>query len=235
MQTMFGGSVRRGTYVSSLSDEDTLLIVNHTRLLNRSPSVVIEQVTTVIQDHLKGNCVTAGKRGVTVKYRKGPEIQILPAIRTDSNGIRLADPGRTGWSKVIRPQVFAEKLNKVDKSNGSRVLPIIKLVKAMANCHIKRESRKIIGYHIEALAIDAFTGYNDQPQTKDMLDHFLTYSMDAVMSRIVDPTGQSRYVDEYLGAANSDRRKRASSYFENTRGRVRNCDSSQKFSELFCL
>ena len=37
VQTMFGGSVLKGTYVTGLSDIDALLIVNESSLLNQPP------------------------------------------------------------------------------------------------------------------------------------------------------------------------------------------------------
>ena len=235
VQTMFGGSVKRGTYVSGLSDEDALLIVNETGLDTRSPSNAITGLHEVIQGHFPENHVIAGKLAVTISFAKGPEIQILPAIRNSSNGIRITQPGSSKWSKIIRPEIFAKKLIKVNDANGSRVIPVIKLVKAMASCYGKHESRKLSGYHMESLAVDAFRRYQGAKDTKSMLVHFLTYSMDAVMKPIVDSTGQTRYVDEYLGNANSDQRKRTSTYFENMRGQVRNCTTSVKFNKLFCV
>ncbi len=44
VQTMFGGSVWRGTYVTGLSDVDVLLIVNESSLVNQPPSEVIAYV-----------------------------------------------------------------------------------------------------------------------------------------------------------------------------------------------
>ena len=44
VQTMYGGSVQRGTYVTGLSDVDVLLIVNQSSLVNQSPAKVIQQV-----------------------------------------------------------------------------------------------------------------------------------------------------------------------------------------------
>ena len=40
VQTMFGGSVGKGTDVAGLSDVDALLIVNESSLVNRPPSDV---------------------------------------------------------------------------------------------------------------------------------------------------------------------------------------------------
>ena len=131
--------------------------------------------------------------------------------------------------------MFAEKLVEVNNANGGRVVPVIKLAKAMADCYISRPSRKISGYHIESLAIDTFDGYDGQKDPKSMLIRFLTYSKGAVMDPVVDSTGQTRYVDEYLSTANSGQRKRTSAYFENLCGQVRNCNTQAKFNELFCI
>ena len=92
VQTKFGGSLKRGTYVTGLSDVDALLIVNQTGLDTRPPSETIELVRDVIKRRLPENDVCAGKLAVTVNYANGPEIQILPAIRTNSGGIRIAEP-----------------------------------------------------------------------------------------------------------------------------------------------
>ena len=235
VQTMFGGSVKRGTYVTGLSDVDALLIVNQTSLENHPPSDSIEQVQKIIQGHFRDIDVTAGKLAVTVTYANGPEIQLLPATRTNSGGVRIAEPGSSQWSNVTRPEAFAEKLIEVNNANGGRVVPVIKLAKAMADCFISRPSRKITGYHMESLAIDAFRDYEGEFDPKSMLIHFLTYSMDAVMKPIADSTGQTRYVDEYLCNAGSALRERTRTYFGQIRGKVRNCETRAQFNELFCL
>ena len=207
VQTMFGGSVRKGTYVTGLSDVDALLIVNQSSLVNQPPARVIEYVQDTIQDRLRQNIVSAGNLAVTVSYSDGTEIQILPAIRTNTDGVRIAEPGSTKWSNVARPDDFAEKLAKVNTARNGRVVPIVKLAKAMADCFISRPSRKISGYHMESLAIGAFEDYQGSLDPKSMLVHLLGHSMEAVKNPIVDSTGQSRNVDEYLGQAGSNLRK----------------------------
>ena len=218
VQTMLGGSVLKGTYVTGLSDVDALLIVNQSSLINQPPARVIKYVRGIIQDRLPQNTVSAGDLAVTVEYSDGTEIQILPAIRTTSGGVRIANPGSNQWSNVARPDDFARKLAEVNTVGDGRVVPIIKLAKAMSDCFIKRKSRKISGYHMESLAIDAFKNYQGELNPKTMLVHFLGHSMDAVKRPIVDSTGQSRYVDESLGQAGSTARKRASTYFGQMRG-----------------
>ena len=165
VQTMFGGSVRKGTYVTGLSDVDALLIVNQSSLVNQPPARAIEYVRDTIQDRLRQNTVSAGNLAVTVSYSDRIEIQILPAIRTNSGGVRIADPGSNQWSNVARPDDFARKLAKVNTARDGRVVSIIKLAKAMADCFISRPSRKISGYHMESLAIDAFKDYQG-PSTR---------------------------------------------------------------------
>ena len=234
VQTMFGGSVRKGTYVTGLSDVDALLIVNQSSLVNQTPAMVIEYVRDTIQNRLRQNTVSAGKLAVTVSYSDGTEIQILPALRTNSGGVRIADPGSTQWSNVARPDDFAEKLAKVNTARNGRVVPVIKLAKALADCFISRPSSKISGYHMESLAIDAFKDYQGPLDPKNMLIHLLGHAMDAVKSPIKDSTGQSRYVDEYLGPANSKLRERASTYFGQMRGKVNRCGTKAEFNGLFC-
>ena len=189
VQTMFGGSVRKGTYVTGLTDVDALLIVNQSSLVNQPPARAIEYVRGTIQDSLRQNTVSAGNLAVTVSYSDGTEIQILPAIRTHSGGVRMADPGSNQWSNVARPDDFAKRLAKVDTARDCRVVPIIKLAKAMADCFISRPSRKISGYHMESLAIDVFKDYQGPLDPKSMLIHLLEHSMDAVKSPITDSTG----------------------------------------------
>ena len=233
VQTMFGGSVQKGTYVAGLSDVDVLLIVNQSSLKNKPPSKVIAYVQDTIQQRLPKNPVRAGKLTVTVGYADKTEIQILPAIRT-TDGFRIAEPGSTKWSNVVQPQRFAERLIEVNNARGGRVVPVIKLAKAMADCFMKDSGRKISGYHMESLAIDAFAGYEGDLDPRSMLVHFLGHSVKAVITPIKDPTGQTRYVDEYLGQADSGPRKRASTCFGQMRDKVISCRNRAEFDDLFC-
>ena len=235
VQTMFGGSVRRGTDVAGLSDVDALLIVNDSSLENRPPAEVIAYVRNVLQRQFIFNPVRAGNLAVTIKYSDGTEIQLLPAIRTSSGGVRIAEPGSTSWSNVVRPDIFAGDLSAVNQANHGRVTPTIKLAKAIADCHITRQDRKTSGYHMESLAIDAFRNYRSARDPKAMLDHLLTHSMTAVMRPIVDSTGQSRHVDQYLGPSQSMCREGARTHFGQMRGKVRKCVTRAQFNDLFCL
>ena len=235
VQTKFGGSVTKGTYVSGLSDVDALLIVNQTSLVNQPPSKVITYVQEVVQQRLRQNPVSGGKMAVTVGYSDGMEMQLLPAIRTKSGGVRIAEPGGSKWSNVVIPDAFPKRLTKINDANHGRVVPVIKLAKAMADCFISRESNKISGYHMESLAVDAFSDYEGKPDPKSVLIHLLGHSISAVLSPITDPTGQTTYVDQYLGPADSQVRKGASTHFGQMRGEVKRCQTRGQFNKLFCI
>ena len=118
--------------------------------------------------------VSTGKLAVTVSYSDGVEIQILPAIKTKS-GIRIPDPKSNGWSRVIHPEKFAEKLTKVNQENQGRVIPAIKLTKGLAARSIQSEKDKISGYHLESLAIEAFNNYRGPHDLKSMVNHLLGF------------------------------------------------------------
>ena len=234
VQTKFGGSVQKGTYVTGLSDVDVLLIVNQSTLKNKPPSKVIKYVGDTIQRQLPKNPVYKGKLAVTVNYADKTEIQILPAIRT-TIGFRLAEPGSKKWSNVAHPERFADRLIKVNSARDGRVVPVIKFVKALSRCLITDSSIKISGYHMESLAMDAFKGYQGPLDSRSMLVHFLEHSMKAVKSPITDSTGQSKYVDEDLGSANSKLRKQASMFFGQMRDKVNSCKTRGEFNDLFCI
>ena len=105
----------------------------------------------------------------------------------------------------------------------------------MADCFIMDSSRKISGYHMEALAVDAFAGYEGELDPKSMLAHFLGNSIKAVMTPIKDPTGQTSHVDGYLGHARYKPRKGASTQFGQMRRNVNTCKTRAEFDDLFSV
>ena len=208
VKTLFGGSVRKHTYVDGLSDIDILMIVNNSSLATATPAQVLtylEQRITARLNHY-GVQVKAGDLAVTVRYADGVEIQLLPALRT-ATGVRIA--GKDGrWSNVVRPQEFAKKLTAVNQQQNGKVVPVIKLFKGLQTQLPSNDQLK--GYHIESLAIEAFRAYNGRQTPKDMLQHFVKFAARQVNTQVKDTTGQSLHVDDYLGAAGSVERQRVS-------------------------
>ena len=232
LPTRFGGSVSRHTYVDGLSDVDVLLTVNDSTLSGQAPRVVIQKMAELIQRRMPQTQVSAGNLAVTVRYADGHEIQVLPAIRTKS-GVRIANPSRNQWSGVVHPERFAQKLTDVNQANSGQVIPAIKLTKALAHRLIRSDRDRITGYHIESLAIDAFKNYRGSTALKSMVSHLMDYSSGAVHQPIKDSTGQSRYVDDYVGPQGSAARQRAAANFQRMRNSFDQCRSQTDIDNLF--
>ena len=232
LPTRFGGSVSRHTYVDGLSDVDVLLIVNDSSLSGRDPREVIQRMTDLIQQRMPRTKVSNGRLAVTVTYADGHEIQVLPAIRTKA-GIRIANSRRNEWSGVLYPERFAQKLTKVNEANGGGVVPTIKLTKSLARRVIRSERDKISGYHIESLAIEAFKNYRGPTDRMSMLNHLLEFSSNAVLQPIRDTTGQSRFVDDYMGRQGNVARQKAATHFRQMKIRLERARSESDLDNLF--
>ncbi len=234
LPTRFGGSVSRHTYVDGLSDVDVLLTVNDSSLSGQSPRAVIQRMAELIRQRMPRTTVRTGDLAVTVTYSDGHEVQVLPAIRTRA-GVRIANPTRNEWSGVLHPERFAQKLTEVNQGNRGQVIPVIKLTKALAHRLIRSNRDKISGYHIESLAIEAFRNYRGPTDLRSMTIHLTDYSSRAVNQPIRDSTGQSRYVDDYLGPQGSSERQRAATNFTRMRDSINSCRSQEDVDNLFDL
>jgi hypothetical protein len=225
---LFGGSLRKNTYVNGLSDVDTLIFLNDTSLANKSPKEVLNYFEQKIRQRLPSSNVSTGDLAVTVKYSDKTEIQLLPAIKT-ATGFRIADPSTGQWSNVVRPDAFARKLTSVNQDLGGKVIPAIKLFKALVK-NILPSNIKISGYHAESMAIEAFKGYQGNRTPKDMLSHFCREASNLVGSPIKDRTGQSLHVDDYLGESNNSARKNLSAHLTRIASRIEVSDQDQSAS-----
>lgn len=228
LEMAFGGSVSKNTYANGLSDIDMLVSINNSSLNDASPQDVLNYFEKRIKERLPQTKVTAGDLAVTVTFSSGYEIQLLPSIKTDS-GIRIAIPGKNEWSNVIRPKRFAEKLTEVNKNNGGKVVPIIKLFKVVNNQ--LPNGLQLSGYHIESLAINAFKNYDGEKKYHSMLKNFCSYMKDAVLSPILDNTGQSLHVDNYLGASGSVKRRQVGKALERLSNRLNRADTLKSLDE----
>lgn len=207
VRLLFGGSVHKHTYVNGLSDVDVLVCINDTSLAGKSPREILTYFAGVLKQRLPNTEIGVGNLAVTVTFSDGHQIQLLPAVKT-AQGFKIAEPGGDNWSNVISPQRFAQKLTSVNQSQNGRVVPVIKIIKAM-NEHLPKELR-LSGYHIESLAIEAFEKYKGDMTHKAMIQHFWREAVRLVLAPINDHTGQSIHVDDALGRAGSEQRTRLS-------------------------
>ena len=220
----YAGSVSKHTYVDGLSDIDSLAIINKSELLNKSPKEVKDYIKSVLQKRLPNTEVTVGKLCVTVKFSSGFDIQILPAIKT-ATGIKIPSSRRDDmWSHVVKPQDFALALRYSNIQMKGKLIPVIKLAKSIISFF--PESRKLSGYHVEALAIETFKNYTGEKDAKAMLKHFFNEGAKNVLKPVIDRSGQSIHVDDYLEGQNSIKRKMVSDSLSTVYRKMQNADGS---------
>lgn len=227
---LFGGSVSKHTYAQGLSDIDMLVRINNSELAKSNPQDVLDYFVKQIKSRLPKTEVKKGDLAVTVRFQNGYEVQLLPSIKT-ATGYKVAKPGKNEWSNVIKPKKFAEQLSRVNRSNGGKVIPMIKLFKSINEQFPKKS--QLSGYHIESLAIEAFKSNQSFPKTiKEALQKFCQHSRSAVLSPIKDKTGQSLHVDDYLGGRESYNRKRISNQFGILQKKINNASSIEDWKEI---
>jgi len=206
-----GMAVSKHSYVDGLSDIDVLVNVKDTDLTNKNPKELLSYFATQIEKRLPNTKAEAGNMAVTIKYKDGCEIQLLPAIKT-ATGYKIPKADGSNWSNVVRPGKFVEKLTEVNKNNNGKVIPTIKLFKA-AISNLPKDAQ-LSGYHAESLAVNAFKNYSGSTNKMDMLRHLIDYTSKNVSKPISDSTGQSVHVDDYLGSQNSTQRRRISKFID---------------------
>lgn len=203
VELIFGGSVAKHTYVDGISDIDALVLLNKSELKDKSPEKVKDYFLNRLSERLpKDTPIEKGNLAVTITY-SDVEVQLLPAIRY-KGGYRIADPTGKEWS-FIKPQEFAQRLTDMNQNTGGKLIPTIKLAKSINDC--QAENRRLKSYHVEVLAFEVFKDYKGPKTPKDMLTHFFNTAPKLVGNPIVDATGQSTHVDDYLGDAGSLERK----------------------------
>jgi hypothetical protein len=223
---VFGGSVRKHTYVNGISDVDSLLVVKGESLRGLSPSEVLDYFEKAIGERFPNDTVTRDNMAIGLE-RGGTKLEFLPAIRKEG---KLFIPSAFGkkWSK-INPEAFFAKLSEVNNRIGGKVVPTIKIVKGINDTFA--ESHKLIGYHIESLAIEAFKDYSGPTNTKAMVEHFFDFSRERVLYPIKDKTGQSVHVDGYAGSKNSTIRKLMAQDLDRVSRRIKNANATQSLEK----
>ena len=208
-QLLLAGSVAKNTYVDELSDVDALAILDRQDLQGKSPQEVLTEFHRLVRSGISAadvKTIKKGKMAVTVTYRDGTEIQLLPALRSGSR-VSVPRHDEAGWNET-QPKVFQRALSRANQKMNGALVPTIKLVKkVMATVPRKKQ---LTGYHCESLALDAVKDYDGPKTPKALLLHVLDKASQRVMRPIRDTTGQSRLADEYLGKVNSANRRLAS-------------------------
>jgi hypothetical protein len=223
---LFGGSVSKNTYVAGVSDVDALVLLDESSLSAMTPLEVRDHLIARLRERLPGTLIEPDGFAVSVKYSDGV-VQLVPVKRHGDDYLLPSRDFQT-WSR-IRPRAFTEALTAANREQSGKVVPTIKLAKvALADLP---EARRPSGYHLESLAVEVFTGYQGPKTPKDMLTHFFSQAAQRVLQPIVDPTGQSRHVDDNLGPASSLERQILSDGLGRIARRLQNADGARALDQ----
>jgi hypothetical protein len=133
--------------------------------------------------------------------------------------------------KTIHPRSFARKLTEVNKAQGGAAVPAIKLAKQIVAAQL-REDERPSGYHLEALAVQAFGDYVGSRSPKAMLTHFFAAAARNVLQPIRDPSGQSLHVDDKLGEPRSPEREALSARLKGIADTMQNSRDARDWDHL---
>jgi hypothetical protein len=230
---LLGGSVAKHTAVNGLSDVDALIILDREMHAGDRPGSLLRELRQLLLERLSSRSVTsvqAGTMAVTVTYRDGQEIQLLPALRS---GETVQVPSFRGGSWITtNPKEFREQLTSANKAMNGQLVPAIKLFKSVIDGLPSQQ--QIIGYHAEALAVDAarqFPG-NESRTLKGVFLHVLSHASTRVLKPISDVTGQSSSIDRDLGGSNSAERRRVAGAFRELHHRLVSARNAHEWTEV---
>lgn len=223
---VFGGSVRKHTYVSGISDVDSLFVLKGETATTRPPGDVLDQFEKAIKAKFPKAYVARDNMAVGLEF-DGIKFELLPAIRAEGV-LHIPSASQDKWSK-IKPESFFAKLSEVNNQNGAKVVPTIKIAKGIIDTF--RGDCKLTGYHVESLAIEAFKNYSGPQNTKAMVERFFDFARERVLSPIKDRTGQSVHVDGYAGRTNSVCRKLMAQNLDRVSRRIKNANATQSIEK----
>lgn len=143
---LFGGSISKKTFIEGISDVDALVFLNGSKYKLLTPKELQDKFVALLKVRFPKTEISKGALAVTLKF-SDYEIQLLPAIK-DRNKIIIADRSGNTWSNPINVNAFTSKLTLVNKANGNKVVPVIKLAKNLFSTLPKQ-------YHISALLTKA--------------------------------------------------------------------------------
>ena len=226
---LYGGSLSKSTFVEGMSVVDALVFFDKESYQNTSPRDLQDKMFSLLKTRYPNTEIKKGTLAVTVKF-KDYEVQLLPALR-DQGKIRIANRENNSWSGSINSKAFSERLTKTNQLNGNKVVPVVKLAKAML-AKVPERYRPS-GYHVEALAVDAFASYSGRYTLFDMTKHMLNHCVKRVLSPMHDVTGQSDAIDSYWGQARSIDRQIAARHIRDLAGRFSASKAVSVTKELF--
>ena len=221
---LFGGSISKHTFIEGTSDVDALVILDRAKYKDATPKELQTAFAKMLRQRFPKTEIKCGTLAVTVKF-SNYEIQLLPAMKNNGK-LQIASSDGSHWSTSINSTKFTEKLTATNKINGNKVVPVIKLAKSILSKLPPKY--QLSGYHVEALAVDAFSTYNGRYTLYDMTKHMLNYSVKRVLNPMNDVTGQSGIIDDKFGPSRSVIRQYLSRHIKDIAGHFSGASSDAK-------
>jgi len=226
VELKFGGSVAKKTYVDGLSDVDALVLLKHADAAHEAPADIKETCAVRLREIFGTENVSVGRLAITV-VKGSSTIQFLPALRAGDH-FKISNAEGTEWAK-IRPRIFAGALTKANGELGNKLIPTIKLAKAIIGQ--LPEQRRLSGYHVEALAMNVFGTYQGEVAARPMLKYFFEHVGTRLQQPLTDVTGQSDHLDDYLGAAQSVQRRVIADACDRISRRLKAADAAKDLAQ----
>jgi hypothetical protein len=231
IELRFGGSVAKRTYVEGISDVDALVVLNDSSLARKDPQAAIKYIVERLGDRFKNTKITTDGFAINVEFADA-RIQLVPVKQT-KNILYVPDASLRRWVKTY-PREFTQRLQDTNAACSGRVVPVIKLAKAIMAARMGDD--RLTGFHTESLAIETFTGYKGDMTYRGMLQHFFSEASRRVLTPTPDPTGQTESADGYLGPAGSTARMISADKLDRVARKLRNADadgSIEAWEDLF--
>ena len=174
--TRLSGSYARDTAICDIKDVDVLLFIPDSHLA-RTPNAVLLDVKRVLDDYPDTSVETSGQRRSIHLEFPGHDLHldIVPVVAPDGADTALMVPDRPQkeWIKSD-PLGYAARLSKLNQKQGSKVKPLIKLVKAWRDVQMKIRRPK--SYVLEVMVLTAVESgmveLCDQSTAKNVADFF---------------------------------------------------------------
>jgi hypothetical protein len=205
------GSLWKHTFAFGVSDIDVLCAFNSREL---SPNHVVSRLASAFSS--TRTPIIAHQTHVTLPSPFGVTIDIVPVV-VDSGEIALIHSSGGRWVRA-RPELFATVLQQANLSSQNTLKPSIRVLKSLLS---RCSSAPLLkGHHIEAICVHAASEFAGTFKITTLLEFILSQLPRLANLHFVDTSGQLQFIDDYLGASDSDERCRLSAYLTDYRARM---------------
>lgn len=153
--TRLSGSYGRSTAILDINDVDVLLFLPD-EAQDKTPSKVLKDVKSVLDDYPDATTNTnTQRRSVHLEFSNyGLHLDIVPVVAEGGLHEALVVPDRQAASWIASdPLGYSQRLTALNQSNGEKVVPLIKLIKAWRN--VQMTYRRPKSYVLEVMTLYA--------------------------------------------------------------------------------